>query len=109
MPIYLYRNLKTGETFEIEQRMKDDALTVDPVSGDPVKRLIQPVGIVFKGSGFYVNDSRGESSTATAAAEPAPAAAASEAAPAEPAAAKAAPAAAPAPAKPAVTQNAQGK
>jgi predicted nucleic acid-binding Zn ribbon protein len=64
MPIYLYRNLKTGKTFEIEQRMVDDALTVDPVTGDPVKRLIQPVGIVFKGSGFYVNDSRGESSTA---------------------------------------------
>ncbi len=63
MPIYLYRNLKTGKTFEIEQRMVDDALTVDPVTGDPVKRLIQPVGIVFKGSGFYVNDSRGESSS----------------------------------------------
>lgn len=58
MPIYLYRNLTTGKTFEIEQRITEDALTADPVTGDPVKRLIQPVGIVFKGSGFYVTDSR---------------------------------------------------
>lgn len=61
MPVYVYRNLKTGETFEIEQRMTDPALTEDPTTGDPVKRLIQPVGISFRGSGFYVNDSRRES------------------------------------------------
>jgi predicted nucleic acid-binding Zn ribbon protein len=58
MPVYVYRNLTTGDTFEIEQRITDDALTVDPTTGDPVKRLIQPVGIAFKGSGFYVTDSR---------------------------------------------------
>lgn len=58
MPVYLYRNLVTGETFEYEQRITDDALTVDPVSGEAVKRLVQPVGIAFKGSGFYVNDVR---------------------------------------------------
>ena len=60
MPIYVYRNLTTGETFEVEQRMVDAALSADPVTGDPVKRLIQPVGIAFKGSGFYVTDSRGK-------------------------------------------------
>ena len=58
MPIYVYKNLATGDTFEIKQSMKDSALKVHPESGDPVKRLIQPVGIAFKGSGFYVNDSR---------------------------------------------------
>jgi predicted nucleic acid-binding Zn ribbon protein len=58
MPVYVYRNLTTGDTFEIEQRITDDALMVDPTTGDPVKRLIQPVGIAFKGSGFYVTDSR---------------------------------------------------
>lgn len=58
MPTYLYRNLMTGETFEYEQRITDDALTVHPETGQPVKRLIQPVGIAFKGSGFYVNDTR---------------------------------------------------
>ena len=58
MPVYVYRNLSTGETFELEQRISESALTEHPQTGDPVKRLIQPVGIAFKGSGFYVNDSR---------------------------------------------------
>ena len=64
MPVYVYKNLTTGATFEVAQRITEDALTVDPVSGDPVKRLIQPVGIAFKGSGFYVTDSRKSSSAA---------------------------------------------
>ena len=58
MPVYLYRNLTTNETFELAQRITEPALTHHPETGDPVKRLIQPVGISFKGSGFYVNDSR---------------------------------------------------
>ena len=64
MPVYVYKNLTTGATFEIEQRITADALTVDPTTGDPVKRLIQPVGIAFKGSGFYVTDSRKSKSAA---------------------------------------------
>ena len=64
MPVYVYKNLTTGATFEIEQRIVEDALTVDPTTGDPVKRLIQPVGIAFKGSGFYVTDSRKSKSAA---------------------------------------------
>lgn len=59
MPVYVYRNLRTGETFEVEQRITESAWTEHPESGDPVKRLVQPVGIAFKGSGFYVTDSRG--------------------------------------------------
>lgn len=62
MPVYVYRNLETGETFEYEQRITEAALSTHPETGDPVKRLIQPVGIAFKGSGFYVNDSRNGSS-----------------------------------------------
>ena len=65
MPTYVYRNLVTNETFEQEQRITEDALTVDPRTGDPVKRLIQPVGIAFKGSGFYVNDSRSSKKSST--------------------------------------------
>lgn len=61
MPIYVYKNLSTGETFEVEQRITASALTEHPETGEPVKRLIQPVGIAFKGSGFYVTDSRGSS------------------------------------------------
>lgn len=59
MPVYVYKNLATGERFEVEQRITEDAYTEHPESGDPVKRLVQPVGIAFKGSGFYVTDSRG--------------------------------------------------
>ncbi len=62
MPIYRYRNLTTNETFDLEQRITESALTQHPETGDPVKRLIQPVGIAFKGSGFYVNDSRASKS-----------------------------------------------
>lgn len=63
MPVYVYKNLKTGEIFEYEQRITEGALSAHPETGDPVKRLIQPVGIAFKGSGFYVNDSRNSSSS----------------------------------------------
>ena len=62
MPIYRYRNLTTNETFDLEQRITESALTQHPETGDPVKRLIQPVGIAFKGSGFYINDSRASKS-----------------------------------------------
>ena len=58
MPIYVYKNLTTGERFEIEQRITDSPLDAHPETGDPVKRLVQPVGIAFKGSGFYATDSR---------------------------------------------------
>lgn len=61
MPVYVYKNLNTGEKFEVEQRITESAWTEHPESGDPVKRIIQPVGISFKGSGFYVNDSRARS------------------------------------------------
>lgn len=62
MPTYVYKNITTGQTFEIQQRMTEDALTHDPQTGDPVKRIISAPSISFKGSGFYVNDSRGKSS-----------------------------------------------
>ena len=55
MPTYVYRNLVNGETFEVQQRMTDDALTVHPETGDPVKRLIQPVGSRSRVP-VYVND-----------------------------------------------------
>lgn len=67
MPVYVYKNLTTGETFEVQQRITESAWTEHPASGDPVKRIVQPVGIAFKGSGFYVTDSRGKAKgTATA-------------------------------------------
>lgn len=58
MPVYVYKNLNTNETFELKQSISEDALKVHPETGDPVMRVVQPVGIAFKGSGFYVNDSK---------------------------------------------------
>ncbi len=63
MPTYVYKNLTTGNTFEVHQPITEPALTEHPETGDPVKRVVQPVGIAFKGSGFYVNDSRGSGSS----------------------------------------------
>ena len=72
MPTYVYKNLATGDTFEIHQRITEPALTEHPETGDPVKRVVQPVGIAFKGSGFYVNDSRGSRGSKGGASESAP-------------------------------------
>jgi predicted nucleic acid-binding Zn ribbon protein len=58
MPTYVYKNLKTGKVFELEQRITEAVLKKDPKTGDPVERVIQAAGIVFKGGGFYKTDSR---------------------------------------------------
>jgi predicted nucleic acid-binding Zn ribbon protein len=60
MPEYTYRR-EDGTTFNIHQKFSDDPLTHDPETGQPVKRVIQSAGIIFKGSGFYVNDSKSAS------------------------------------------------
>ena len=64
MPIYIYRCDTCGLTFERRQRMTEAPLTDCPECEGHVQRVIQPVGIVFKGSGFYVTDNRTKSSTA---------------------------------------------
>ena len=58
MPTYVYKILKTGKTFEVEQRMTEAAWTKHPQTGAAVERVIQAAGIVFKGGGFYKTDSR---------------------------------------------------
>ena len=58
MPMYEYECGSCGRRFETLQRFSDDPVTVDPECGGAVRRVIQPVGIIFKGSGFYVTDSR---------------------------------------------------
>ena len=65
MPTYVYKFVKTGETIEVQQSFDEDALTqaVHPVSGRKmaVKKVFTPVGVTFKGGGFYKTDSRGKS------------------------------------------------
>jgi putative FmdB family regulatory protein len=62
MPIYSYRCNDCGHEFDQRQRMSDDALTVCPVCEGHIRRVVTSVGVVFKGSGFYVTDNRGTNS-----------------------------------------------
>jgi len=71
MPTYVYECKTCQKTSEIEQRITEDAFTqllCDCVPGEPqpVRRLIQPVGIAFKGSGFHINDYAATSSSPAA-------------------------------------------
>lgn len=61
MPLYVYRCNENGHEFQVRQRMVDDPLTECPVCGGPVRRVVSSVGVVFKGSGFYVTDNRSSS------------------------------------------------
>ena len=71
MPTYVYKFVDTGETIEVQQAFTDDALTeaVHPVTGAtlPVKKVFQPIGVTFKGGGFYKTDSSKGSSSSSAA------------------------------------------
>lgn len=59
MPTYEYECKTCGKTFEAFQSMSDPAIETCPECGKAVRRLIGGgTGIIFKGSGFYVNDSR---------------------------------------------------
>ena len=58
MPVYTYRGIDNDHEFQARQRMVDDPLTECPVCGGPVRRVVSSVGVVFKGSGFYVTDNR---------------------------------------------------
>lgn len=59
MPIYLYRCENCGFQFEQQQKFSDDPLIMCPECGqETLRKVYVPVGIVFKGSGFYSTDNR---------------------------------------------------
>ena len=66
MPTYVYKFIDTGETIEVQQAFTDDSLTEanHPTTGETmaVKKVFTPVGVTFRGGGFYKTDSRGGSS-----------------------------------------------
>ena len=66
MPTYVYKFVDTGETIEVQQGFHDENLTeiAHPDSGEvlPVKKVFTPVGVTFKGSGFFKTDNRGKKS-----------------------------------------------
>jgi putative FmdB family regulatory protein len=58
VPTYQYVCTECGHDFDTVQSFSDDALTLCPVCGGRLRKVFNSVGIVFKGSGFYRNDSR---------------------------------------------------
>jgi putative FmdB family regulatory protein len=56
LPTYEYRCVSCEHQFERFQRMSDDPVMECEVCGEPVKRLLFPVAIHFKGNGFYSTD-----------------------------------------------------
>lgn len=65
MPLYEYRCKSCDHQFEIQQSFSDDPLTVCPECGGDLRKVFNPVGISFKGSGFYKNDSRSSSGSSS--------------------------------------------
>ncbi|MGI8523386.1 MAG: FmdB family zinc ribbon protein [Nocardioides sp.] len=66
MPTYQYACTECGHAFEQFQSFTDDALTECPECAGRLRKLFNAVGVVFKGSGFYRNDSRPTSKTSDA-------------------------------------------
>jgi putative FmdB family regulatory protein len=64
VPTYQYACTTCAEQVEAMQRFSDDPLTVCPACGGTLRKVFSPVGIVFKGSGFYHTDSRQRATTA---------------------------------------------
>ncbi len=62
MPTYEYECQQCHERVEAVQKFSDAALTVCPLCGGELRKVFSAVGIVFKGSGFYKNDSRSSGS-----------------------------------------------
>jgi putative FmdB family regulatory protein len=68
VPTYQYACTACAERLEVVQRFTDDPLTICPECGGALRKVYSPVGVVFKGSGFYKTDSRGSRSSSSSAA-----------------------------------------
>ena len=67
MPTYAYACADCGHAFDIVQSFSDDALTVCPQCDGTLRKQFNAVGVVFKGGGFYRNDSRSTSASSDSA------------------------------------------
>jgi putative FmdB family regulatory protein len=67
VPTYQYQCTDCGEALEVRQSFTDDALTVCPSCEGSLRKVFNAVGVVFKGSGFYRNDSRSSVSSSSTA------------------------------------------
>jgi putative FmdB family regulatory protein len=78
MPLYDYRCKKCNHVVEVRHGFNETYAEPCPVCGGALQRVFNPAPIVFKGSGFYVTDSRKSSAPAEKPAEPAKAETASK-------------------------------
>ena len=66
MPLYEYRCRNCSHELEVRQKFADDPLSLCPNCGnEELFRVVQAAGVVFKGSGFYITDSRGKRDSLT--------------------------------------------
>jgi len=57
MPTYVYHCTACTDTYEVDQRITENALTTCRCGSEgTIKRIIQPIAVMFKGSGFHIND-----------------------------------------------------
>jgi len=69
VPLYEYKCAVCGHRFDVRQGIREASLTECPECTGAIRRVVHPVGIVFKGSGFYKTDSRTTSEAAAPAGE----------------------------------------
>ncbi|MDC7246259.1 MAG: zinc ribbon domain-containing protein [Sphaerochaetaceae bacterium] len=65
MPYYEYECETCKKRFEVFQSMNDEPLTECPTCSSPVRRVFNPSSVIFKGSGFYCNDSKSKNPAAS--------------------------------------------
>lgn len=71
MPTYVYECSRCEDVFEVEQRISESPLDACHCGAKgTVKRVIQPVGVMFKGAGFHINDYAAASAPETCTGEP---------------------------------------
>lgn len=66
MPTYQYQCKDCTHDFEVVQKFTDSALTTCPECSGTLRKVFSPVGVVFKGSGFYATDNRTKGATSAA-------------------------------------------
>ena len=66
MPVYAHKCKSCGHQLEVRQSFSDAPLSECPQCGGELRKQFNSVGVVFKGSGFYRNDSRASSSSSSA-------------------------------------------